>query len=70
VKTTQQTIENADDATPMELALATLEMMAAAARMAVAQGNEQALSEALANSIRTAQMIQRWIADNDPKAKA
>lgn len=70
MKTMQDVMLAPHDSTPMELMLATMEMMIAGARMAVEKNDAAGLSAALSHLINTASTVKGWVESNDPKAKA
>lgn len=61
MKTTAEVEQDFLNATPMELACATNEMMAQAIRAAVEQDRPAELRQALDNLKRNVEMMQRWL---------
>lgn len=70
MKTTNETMATPNDASPMELMLATMEMMVAAARTATQQNDAAGLMMALEHLVKSAQTVQAWVEHGNPKAKA
>lgn len=64
LKSAEETMKDASAATHMELALASIDMMAVSIRAAVNQNNRDALARALKKMADTVSMMERWLSED------
>lgn len=65
MKTMEQVISQPNDATPMEMALASVDVYAQALRQSVVRGDREAMAMTLDGLSRTAEMIKDWLSRSE-----
>lgn len=64
MKTMEEVAQSQENASPMELACATVDMMASAIRFSVEQDDRTTLNKSLVAMRAAVDMIQRWVEES------